>query len=65
MEMILDNEEISVINRTKTRMRVTLVVETEYNTYILDGNGWRQYDDYSNPRKRKIRVLLDDVEGGE
>ena len=63
--MILDNEEISVINRTDTKMRVTLVVETEYRTYILDAKGWRQYDDYSNPERRKIRVVLDDINEGE
>jgi len=57
--MILDKESISVINRTGTKMRVTLVVETEYRTYVLDANGWRSYDDFSNPTKRDIKVILD------
>jgi len=57
--MILDKESISVINRTGTKMRVTLVVETEYRSYTLDASGWRSYDDFSNPVKREIKVILD------
>jgi len=63
--MILDNEEVSVINRTDTKMRVTLIVETEYHTYTLDTKEWRIYDDFSYPKKRKIRILLDDINEGE
>ena len=63
--MILDKEIISVINHTNTKMRVTLVVETEYRTYTLDANGWRCYDDFSNPVKREIKVILEKVEGGD
>ena len=63
--MIREGEEIAVINRTDKKMRVTLVVEEEYATYMLDAKGWRCYDDYNYPKKRKIKVLLDEVEGGD
>ena len=63
--MIMDGEEISVINRTDKEMRVTVVVEVEYATYNLSSFEQRVYDDYNNPKKRRIRVLLDEVEGGD
>jgi len=53
------NEEISVINRTKIQMRVTLVEEVEYQTYNLYTNDFRVYDFLSNPSKRKFKIILE------
>ena len=55
-------EEISVINRTKIQMRVTLVEEVEYQTYNLYANDFRVYDFQSNPSKRKFKIILDEWE---
>jgi len=65
MEMILNKEEIVVINRTDKEMRVTVVVEVEYATYNLSSFEQRVYDDYNNPKKRRIKVILDEEEGGD
>ena len=63
--MMLDKEEVSVLNRTNKDMRVTLVVEVEYATYKLSSNTHTRYDDYNYPRRRRIKVILDEASGGE
>ena len=63
--MILDKEEVTVINRTDKKMRVTLELTTQYRTYNLFANDYRVYDDFSNPVRRKIKVILEEAEGGE
>ncbi|MCD6137223.1 MAG: hypothetical protein J7J91_01350 [Deltaproteobacteria bacterium] len=60
--MLLDKESISVINHTGKKMRVTLKVITEYRTYNLDAMDFRVYDDFSNPHKREIQVVLEEAE---
>ena len=62
---MLNKEEVTVENRTNRKMRVTLVTEVEYATYEVSTNGRVRYDDYNFPKKRKIKVLLDEVEGGD
>ena len=56
--------EITVINRTKSEFKVSLVVETTYPPHKLYKNDFRVFDFIDTPMKRDYKIILEEVEEG-
>jgi len=54
--------KITVVNRTKSEFKISLVVEATYPPHKLYKNDYRVFDFITSPIKRDYKIILEEVE---